>query len=283
MSSKAQIKANRRNARKSTGPKTAEGKAVVSQNAVKHGLFAPQDVRNCEKQADFDEFRAELLAGLAPVGGVESMLASRIVSLSWRLKRAERMSSEAIDVMIARVETDDWQKEQREEAGLLDPESGRPEPILGWAVIRDSSNSQVLERLLMHERRIESSLYKAMSESEKLRRLWKREEAEADQAIPKACGFEAATHRGRDAHETQGRDALATEAATGTEDVRAQDEKQSQFPPTRLGASSFTKNGYEKRPRLGTARKQSQTDPTQARTGPTERKEKRRRPCNACL
>ena len=216
-----------------------------------------------------------MLAGLAPVGGVESMLASRIVSLSWRLKRAERMSSNAIDVMIARVETDDWQKEQREEAGLLDHENGRPELILGWAVIRDFSNSQVLERLLMYERRIESSLYKAMSESEKLRRLWKREEAEADQAIPKACGFEAATHRGRDA--------LATETATGTEDVRAQDEKQSQFPPTRLGASSFTKNGYEKRPRLGTARKQSQTDPTQARTGPTERKEKRRRPCNACL
>jgi protein subunit release factor B len=44
MSTKAQTKANQQNAQKSTGPKTAEGKAVVSQNAVKHGLFAAEAV-----------------------------------------------------------------------------------------------------------------------------------------------------------------------------------------------------------------------------------------------
>ena len=40
MSSEAKIAANRHNAEKSTGPKTAEGKAIVAQNAVKHGLLA---------------------------------------------------------------------------------------------------------------------------------------------------------------------------------------------------------------------------------------------------
>ena len=75
MATQAQIKANRLNARKSTGPKTAEGKAAVAQNAIKHGLFAQENVMECEKQSDFDEFCAELLAGLAPVGGVEAMLA----------------------------------------------------------------------------------------------------------------------------------------------------------------------------------------------------------------
>ena len=40
MTSKKQIQANRRNARKSTGPKTAKGKAVVRLNALKHGLRA---------------------------------------------------------------------------------------------------------------------------------------------------------------------------------------------------------------------------------------------------
>ena len=40
MATQKQIKANRQNAQKSTGPKTSDGKAVVSQNAVKHGLFA---------------------------------------------------------------------------------------------------------------------------------------------------------------------------------------------------------------------------------------------------
>jgi len=39
MTTQKQIKANRQNAQKSTGPKTDEGKAAVSQNAVKHGIF----------------------------------------------------------------------------------------------------------------------------------------------------------------------------------------------------------------------------------------------------
>ncbi|MFC1636182.1 hypothetical protein ACFL5Z_15230, partial [Planctomycetota bacterium] len=211
MATQTQIKANRRNAQKSTGPRTAEGKSVVSQNAVKHGLFAHENVTKCEKQSDFDEFREELLSGLAPVGGVESMLAGRIVSLSWRLKRVERMSSETIDVKIAKIEADSIDRRQRREAGLLDPETGRSELFLGWATIDDFSGSSVLERLLMYEKRIESSLYKAMNELQKLQRMRKKEEAEQAIPNPKASGFEKATHRGRDAHETQGRDALATE------------------------------------------------------------------------
>ena len=54
MSTKAQIKANQQNAQKSTGPQTAQGKAVVSQNAVKHGLFAAEAVINGENQADYE-------------------------------------------------------------------------------------------------------------------------------------------------------------------------------------------------------------------------------------
>lgn len=36
--SKKQVKANQENARKSTGPKTDAGKAIVALNAMKHGL-----------------------------------------------------------------------------------------------------------------------------------------------------------------------------------------------------------------------------------------------------
>jgi len=102
MATQAQILANRRNSEKSTGPRTAEGKATVAKNATKHGLFARMDVVISENQADFDAFRDDMLAELAPAGTMESILAARIVSLTWRLQRAERMQNELIDVKIRR-------------------------------------------------------------------------------------------------------------------------------------------------------------------------------------
>ncbi len=60
MSTKAQIKANKKNAQKSTGPRTAQGKAAVSQNAVKHGLFAVEPVIFDEDQAEFDFHREQM-------------------------------------------------------------------------------------------------------------------------------------------------------------------------------------------------------------------------------
>ena len=102
MSTEAQIRANRLNSQKSTGPRTSEGKAAVSQNAVKHGLLTRQDVITSESQADFDLHREQMLAELAPASPMESMLAERIVSLSWRLKRAGRIQNQTIDALNAR-------------------------------------------------------------------------------------------------------------------------------------------------------------------------------------
>jgi hypothetical protein len=54
MATQAQIIANRRNAQRSTGPLTPRGKAVASQNSLKHGLLARQQVIAPESQADYD-------------------------------------------------------------------------------------------------------------------------------------------------------------------------------------------------------------------------------------
>jgi len=164
MSTKAQIKANRQNAQKSTGPQTAEGKAVVSQNAVKHGLFAAEAVITGENPADYELYRDNFLAELLPVGMIESMLAERVVSLAWRLRRAERMQNESIDVLIAKIETDPWQHIRRERAAeAQDSRAGGSKLLLGWATKDDFSETRVLDRMMLYERRIENSLHKSIT------------------------------------------------------------------------------------------------------------------------
>ena len=80
MSTQKQVKANRQNSKKSTGPKTAEGKAAVSKNAVKHGLFAEEAVVTGENPADYEAYLESYLTELKPVGAVETMLAEIIKS-----------------------------------------------------------------------------------------------------------------------------------------------------------------------------------------------------------
>ncbi len=84
MASAAQISANRSNAQKSTGPWTPEGKAVVAQNAVKHGLLAREGVLRGEDAEEFERHREMLLEQLNPAGALEVILATRIVDLTWR-------------------------------------------------------------------------------------------------------------------------------------------------------------------------------------------------------
>jgi hypothetical protein len=102
MASEAQVLANRRNAQRSTGPRTTEGKAVVSQNAVKHGLTGREAVVRGENPGEFEFYRDRMLGELGPVGPMESVLAERVVSLSWRLQRAERLQNEAFEDLYAR-------------------------------------------------------------------------------------------------------------------------------------------------------------------------------------
>ena len=230
MSTEAQIHANRQNAQKSTGPRTSEGKSSVSKNAVKHGLFAAENVISCENQAEFDLFREEMLGELAPVGVIESMLAGRIVSLSWRLQRAGHMQNQAIDVMLAKDETDDWQEILRGRAvKAQDPRAGGLELILGWATNEDFSHSKVLERLMMYERRIENSMLKMMKELERRQLLRQRQEQDAVEE-------QSASESGRPA-EKEG-------------DLK----KQSQFVPALMGATSIVKKDYGNIP-AGVARK----------------------------
>src|SRR4030042_898187 len=177
MSTQAKIHANRLNAQKSTGPQTPQGKAVVSQNALKHGLSARHDVITTESQAEFDLHRDALLAELAPIGPMESILADRIVSLSWRLKRADQIQNQAFDAMHEKNTTNSLANIAKSFGlkglglPLLDPADSNPDLILGRIAIKDFSNERVLDRLLMYEKRIEHSLYKTTLELQRLHLL----------------------------------------------------------------------------------------------------------------
>jgi hypothetical protein len=189
MATTAQILANRNNSRKSTGPKTEEGKAAVSQNAVKHGLFAESVIQG-ENEADYEAFHDKMLAELAPVGTVESMLAERVVSLWWRLRRAERMQNEAIEDMIGRKVTNLLSRHDREyyyyNQGIRpgDPRFALDDLPLGRIAISDWANSRVLDRMLMYERRIENSVIKITKELKRFQVIRRIEKQDAEKIEP---------------------------------------------------------------------------------------------------
>ena len=93
MATEKQIAANRRNGKKSRGPRTPEGKAKAAQNALKHGLLAQAALLPSEDGTSFQVFVDELLKELQPVGAIESLLADEIVNLAWRLQRASRVEA----------------------------------------------------------------------------------------------------------------------------------------------------------------------------------------------
>jgi hypothetical protein len=179
MSTEAKIIANRRNAQKSTGPRTQKGKAIVSNNAVKHGLLAHQTIISSEKQADFRKERDRILSDLVPESPMESMLAERIVILSWRLQRINHIQNQTIDALNARNTSSPISKLTQSlcfknlKKSQTAPSTSANDLALGLMVIKDFSNSRVLERLLMYERRIENSLYKTYFEFQRVQLMRK--------------------------------------------------------------------------------------------------------------
>ena len=88
MSSLKQIEANRRNALKSTGPSTPEGKARSRCNAVHHGLTAETVIDVLEDTEDYQAFEAAVIADYDAELAVERELVLRLASILWRLRRA---------------------------------------------------------------------------------------------------------------------------------------------------------------------------------------------------
>jgi hypothetical protein len=74
MTSIRQIEANRRNAQKSTGPKTGRGKQRASQNAIRHGLTAETVVTPLEDVEDYNAFEQAIISDYEAETAVEREL-----------------------------------------------------------------------------------------------------------------------------------------------------------------------------------------------------------------
>src|SRR5215207_7546625 len=93
MTSKKQIEVNRRNALKSSGPRTPEGKASARLNATTHGLLSQEVLLPGEDEEALKELAERLRAELQPVGEMESLLVERIIDATWRLRRLSRVEA----------------------------------------------------------------------------------------------------------------------------------------------------------------------------------------------
>lgn len=99
--------ANRKNALRSTGPKTPQGKSRVSKNALRHGFFATGPVvPHWESAHEWEAHRDAIHGAVVPVGYLEERLTDRLALLLWRLRRVERFETEALSQALEAVGQD---------------------------------------------------------------------------------------------------------------------------------------------------------------------------------
>ncbi len=200
MMSDKKTDANRRNALKSTGPKTLEGKAATRLNAVKHGLLSEEVLLPGEDEVALRELSEHLRAELQPVGELESLLVDRVVALYWRLRRlsrveagifawelygelVERARNEArmyehhenpMDGLIQSVQSKititDEQKHQEalSKAKEMELKRDTENAKLGQTFVRDADKTNAFSKLSRYETTIERSLYRALHELQRL-------------------------------------------------------------------------------------------------------------------
>jgi hypothetical protein len=94
MATQKQIDANRKNAAKSTGPRSAEGKARSSSNALKSGVYAEAEIIAGEDPAALEALTAEYVQRFHPTTPEERHFVDTVVRDDWRLRRLARAESQ---------------------------------------------------------------------------------------------------------------------------------------------------------------------------------------------
>ena len=163
MPTNAQIKANRNNAKKSTGPRTDEGKSRVAKNALKHGLLARDTVLPSEDPADFDRQLSALEADIQPANSLEFELVRQIADTQWRMRRLTRLETGFLAAAVA---------DKRRLTEKYHPERLRPgydgeTLLLGSAMLE---NTHALVHLARYDGHLSRRFFRAVKQLADLRR-----------------------------------------------------------------------------------------------------------------
>src|SRR2546425_3670237 len=161
MTTPAQIEANRRNAQKSTGPRPAQGRAVLSLNGLRHGLRAETAVLPSEDPAEFATLKQELEAEYRPQGIREQLVFDDLVLAAWRLERA-RIYDTAVQARLF-LSTH----------GRIQTAHGPTSTMhsLGAMLAKDAREKKTLEYVMRMEGRFRRAYQQAVKELERLQTL----------------------------------------------------------------------------------------------------------------
>jgi len=165
------IESNRRNSKKSTGPKTEKGKKMVSKNAIRHGFFSKflliQHPDGKESQGEYNGFYAEVREHFQPVDFLEELWTEKISVWSWRLRRLIRCESGQISRALAGHNYEIRQSKTSDATEFESERSSSPE----LNAITDHlflPEREELDKLLRYEAMINRQLNHAIAELERL-------------------------------------------------------------------------------------------------------------------
>ena len=174
MASPAQMAANRRNAQKSTGPRSIEGKKRASLNHLRHGMTAKTIVLPHECAADYEEIRAALIKDYEPATTQELMLVDQIAAGYWRTIRARRFETEMFDNRL---------RTRKRELGM-DPKPDPGKDDEGYAVMLQVTDPEELKNYFRYDATISRDYYRAIATLEKMQARRKRTASVSERTNP---------------------------------------------------------------------------------------------------
>jgi len=154
------VRANRENAKKSTGPRTLSGKEKVSGNALTHGLTAEKHVIIGESIEEFNTFKHSMLKVYEPFGAYEEEIFIKLIELLWRLRRVGAIETGIYGSEILEFDADPDKPKASDKITHSDFKEGdqnkvlKNQSLIGVAFTRDSNAGSSLLKLNTIEGRL---------------------------------------------------------------------------------------------------------------------------------